>query len=164
MHYSKHPASPSETECVHWHLMKHSMYLIINIFSSIYEFFSTLYNMCKFTSQNGKKEDAAEGHRGHDTFPLPFLPTSLRIFVMTVWFHHSILPCGSQWGELRMLLLKRKHKKKRQKVITEINHWTKIAVWISFACAGLAKRSLLQLLRLHLLWCSTVPCPAGKCH
>lgn len=37
MRYSKHPAIPSETVCVHWHLMKRSLYSIINIFSRIHE-------------------------------------------------------------------------------------------------------------------------------
>lgn len=107
----KTSAIPSETECAHWHLMKRSLYLIINICSSSYEVFSTLYNMCEFTSQNDKKEDGAEGHLGRDAFPLPFLPTSLRTLVMTAWFHPSVSPYGSWWGKLRMLLLKRKGKK-----------------------------------------------------
>lgn len=95
MCYSNHPAIPWETVCVHWHLMKCSLYSIINIISCIHEFFSTPFNMCKFASQNDKQEDGAEGYLGHDTFPLHFLLTSLRILVVPAWFHHSISAHGS---------------------------------------------------------------------
>lgn len=58
----------------------------------------------------------------------------------------------------------RKKKRKERKVITEIEHWIRIALWICFACSGLAKRSFLQLLILHLLGSSIVLYATGKCH
>lgn len=48
--------------------------------------------------------------------------------------------------------------------MTEIEHWIRIAWWISCVCSGLEKRPILQLPKFHLLGSSTVFCTTGKCH
>lgn len=100
----------------------------------------------------------------------PFHSISCHLFV-TVWFHHSISPPWFLIRQAEDAAFKKRGKnptkpnqQDKQKVTTEIKHWIRITLWISCACSGLEKRSILQLPKFHLLGSSTVLCTTGKCH
>lgn len=145
--------------------IKCSLNWIINIFSSISELF-LLCTTCassplKMTRRKMELNSPWPWH-----FSIAFLasfPQHLCCDSLVSSQHLSLpmVPGETSWG----CFLKGKGRNPTNPNETSRNeHWIRIPLWISCACSGLEKTSILQLPKFLLLGSSTVLYTTGKCH